>query len=320
MSKKNNLWKIWFFFQTLQIFERTFTVLGENFSGRDIKIENCTLCLQSITLKIKNFFESSAFFSNYFFSTFENSVFFSNSSDFWTNIHRAWRKFFGREYQNWKLYSMSSEYHFEDKTFFESSAFFSNYFFSTFENSVFFQILQIFERTSTVLGKNFLGGNIKIENYTLCLQSIILKIKKFFSKFLFFFSNYSAFWTNIYCACRESFRQGYQNWKKEFSSHKINQKIKLLKVLFIYQILQIFDRTFTLLGEKSSGRNIKIENCTLCLQSIILKIKNFFWKFCKFSFISDLEHKIFGFVATEFSPGLSKRLSSCVYEFSSRCW
>ena len=157
-------------------------------------------------------------------------------------------------------------------------------------------------------------------------QNCILRVRRnIFSKIFFFessvfFSNYSELWTNIYCAWRESFRQGYQNWKKEFSSHKINQKIKLLKVLFIYQILQIFERTFTLLGEKSSGRDIKIENCTLCLQSIILKIKKFFWKFCKFSFISDLEHKILGFVATGFSPGLSKRHSRFLYECSLRCW
>ena len=139
-------------------------------------------------------------------------------------------------------------------------------------------------------------------------------------KVLVFFSNYSALWTNIYCACRESFRQGYQIWKKEFSSHKINQKIKLLKVLFIYQILQNFERTFTELGEKVLGRAIKIENCTFCFQNIKLRTKIIFWKFCEFSFYSDLEHKFFGFVATEFSRGLSKLHSTCLFEFFSRSW
>ena len=160
-------------------------------------------------------------------------------------------------------------------------------------------------------------------------QNCILRVqgnifsKKIFSESSVFFSHYSELWTNIYCAWRESFRQGYQNWKMQFSSHKINQKIKLLKVLFIYQILQNFERTFTVLGEKISGRDIKSENCTLCLQSIMLGIKMIlwiFWKFCKFSFVSDLEHEIFGFVATEFSPGLSKWYSTCLYEFSLRCW
>ena len=48
--------------------------------------------------------------------------------------------------------------------------------------------------------------------------------------------------------------------------------------------------------------------------------KYFFWNFGKFSFNSDLEQKIFGFVAEEISPGLSKMLSTCLYEFSLRCW
>ena len=45
-----------------------------------------------------------------------------------------------------------------------------------------------------------------------------------------------------------------------------------------------------------------------------------FWKFCKFSCYSDLEQKFFGFVATEFSSGLSKLHSTCLFEFSLRCW
>ena len=83
---------------------------------------------------------------------------------------------------------------------------------------------------------------------------------------------------------------------------------------------QNFEGTFTVLGEKRFGRDIRNENCTLCLQSINLRIKIVFWKFCKLSLVSDLEHEVFGFVATEFSPGLSKMQSTCLYEFSSRCW
>ena len=52
-------------------------------------------------------------------------------------------------------------------------------------------------------------------------------------KVLFFFQTLSERWTNVYCAWRESFRQGYQNWKRQLLSNKINQKIKLLKVLFL---------------------------------------------------------------------------------------
>ena len=153
-----------------------------------------------------------------------------------------------------------------------------------------------------------------------CVSKGTFLEKKFFFESSVFFSISSELWTNIYCAWRESFRQGYQNWKMQFSSHKINQKIKLLKVLFIYQILQNFEWKITVLGGKVVRRDIKVETSTLYLQNIMLRIKIIFWKFCKFSFFSDLEHKKFGFVATEFSPGLSKIHSRCLYEFSSRCW
>ena len=38
---------------------------------------------------------------------FENSLFFSTSSEFWTNNYRAWQKGFRQGYQNWKLQSSS---------------------------------------------------------------------------------------------------------------------------------------------------------------------------------------------------------------------
>ena len=150
-------------------------------------------------------------------------------------------------------------------------------------------------------------------------KGTFIEKKNFFWKFCFFF-NFSELWTNIYCAWRESFRQGYQNWKMQFSSRKINQKFKLLKVLFICQILQNFERTFTVLAEKALCRDIKTENCTLYLQNIMLRIKIIFWNFCRFSFYSDLEHNCFGFEATEFSPSFSKMQSTCLYEFSLWCW
>ena len=45
-----------------------------------------------------------------------------------------------------------------------------------------------------------------------CVSKGTFLVKNFFLKVLFF-SNSLKFWTNIYCAWRESFRQGYQNWK-----------------------------------------------------------------------------------------------------------
>ena len=97
-----------------------------------------------------------------------------------------------------------------------------------------------------------------------------------FLKILFFFKKFSELWTNIYRAWRKSFGQGYQNWK---------------------------------LYSKSSEYHVADKN-----------IKIIFWNFCKFSFYSDLEHEFFGFVATEFSPGLSKRHSRSLSESSLRCW
>ena len=184
-----------FFFQTLQIFERTFTVLCENFSGRDIKIENCTLCLQSITLKIKFFLKLLLFFQTIFFQLLK--ILF------------------------------------------------------------FFQTLQIFERTFTVLGDNFSGRDIKIENCTLCLQSIILKIKNFFWKFLFFF-----------------------------------------------QTIRHFERTFTVLVEKVFGRDIKIEKKSFRLIRSIKKSN--FWKFSLFiKFFRTLNEHL-PCLAKKFWAGLSK--------------
>ena len=55
---KKTLFESSVFFQTLQVFEGTFTVLGEKVLNRDIKIENCTRCLQSINLGINLISES----------------------------------------------------------------------------------------------------------------------------------------------------------------------------------------------------------------------------------------------------------------------
>ena len=240
------------FFQILQIFERTFTVLGEKVFSRDIKFENCSLCLKW-SIKKSNFLKFSFFqilqkFERTFTvlgekhfgrgikiencslrlkisikkQNFWKYCFFSNSSGFWTNLHRVGEKNFGRD--------------------------------------------------------------IKIENCSLRLNRSIKKPN--FWKFWFFFSNSSGFWTNSHRAWRKSFRQGYQNWKLQSSFQKINQKTILLKVLFFFQILQNFERTFTVLGEKVSGSDINIEKCSFRL---IRSIKGSnFWKFSFFSNSSEL--------------------------------
>ena len=193
-------------------------------------------------------------------------------------------------------------------------------------------------RSGITWRENFLNIGGKISTCFLKLHSTCPKepfeLKSSFWKFSFF-SNSSELWTNIYCAWRESFWQGYQNWKMQFSSHKIYQKIKLLKVLlfsffsdsselrtnnyrarrkifrqgyqkwklqsssqkinqktkllenlFFLQILQNFERTFTVLGEKLFGRDIKIEKCSVRLERSIKKPN--FWKFAFFSISSEL--------------------------------
>ena len=120
-----------------------------------------------------------------------------------------------------------------------------------------------------------------------------------------FFSKSSDFWTNIYCAWRESFCQGYQNWKLQSSSHKINQQINFWKLSF-FQNLQNFERTFTVLGEKVLCSDIKIENCTLCLQSIMLRIKLIFETFVSFPFIRNWNKTFLDLWQQSFHPGCQK--------------
>ena len=188
-------------------------------------------------------------------------LFFSNSSELWTNIYRAWRETFRQGYQNWKMQSSSQKINQKTKLL---------------KVLMFFQTLQVFERTFAVLGEKFLSRDIKFENCSLRLKSSIKKPN--FSKFSFF-SNSSKLWTNIYRVWRKTFRQGYQNWKLQSSSQKINQKTKLLKVLMFFQTVQVFERTFTVLGEKVFSRVIKFESCSLRLKSSIKKPN-----FSKFSF------------------------------------
>ena len=97
--KKNNFLRVLIFFQILQVFERTFTVLGGKHFGRDIKIENCSLRL------IRSNKKSNVWKISFFFKTLRtlNEHLPCLAEKFWAG------------YQNWKLYSMSSESHFEVK-------------------------------------------------------------------------------------------------------------------------------------------------------------------------------------------------------------
>ena len=192
------------FFQTLRKFKRTFTVLGEKVFGRDIKIENCSLRLKK-SIKKSNFWKFS---------------FFSTSSEFSTNIYCAWRESFRQGYQNWKLQSSSQKIN--QKVKFLKVLFFFNF-------------LRIFNKQLMCLAKKFSAGisKLKIAVFVSKDQS-----KNQIFETSLFFSISSEFWTNNYCAWRKSFRQGYQNWKLQSSSQKINQKFKFLKVLFFFKIFR----------------------------------------------------------------------------------
>ena len=87
-----------------------------------------------------------------------------------------------------------------------------------------------------------------------------LWVKKQLLKFLILFSNSSVFWTNIYRAWRTTFRQGYQNWKLQSSSHKIKQVIKLLKNLFFFKIFRTLNEHLPCLAKKFWSGVSKLKN------------------------------------------------------------
>ena len=217
--------------------------------------------------------------------TSESSDVFSNSSDFWTNIHSAWRKSFQQGYQIWKLQSSSQK--FNQKT-------------KLLEVLFFFQFFKTLNEHIPCLAEKFSAGisKMKIAVFVSKDQS-----KNQTSESSLFFSISSEVWTNIYRAWRKTFRQGYQNWKLQLSSHKIKQKIKLLQNLFFFQSLQNFERTYTVLGEKVLGRGIKLEICTLCHQSINLRIKILFESFVSFHWFRTWNMKFLDLWRQSFHPG-----------------
>ena len=69
----------------------------------------------------------------------------------------------------------------------------------------------------------------------------------------------------------------FEPWRKNFdlfvktalyvSNGTLWVKKQLLKVLIVFQTLQVFERTFTVLGKKIFGSDIKIEKCSLPLKN-----------------------------------------------------
>ena len=242
---KSNFWKF-FFFQILQKFERTVTVLGEKLFGRDIKIENCSLRLKRSNKK----------------SNFWKFSFLSNSSEFWTNIYRAWRKSFRQGYQNWKLQSSSQKINQKTKLL---KVFFS---FSS----------EIWPNNYRAWRKTFRQGYQKWK-----LQSSSHKIKQKIKllKNLFFFKFFRTSNEQLPCSA-ENFSAALSKLKNAVFVSKDQSKNQTSESSLFFQILQNFERTITVLGGKLFGRDIKIENCSLRLTRSIKKSN--FWKF---SFLSN---------------------------------
>ena len=278
---KKQLLKVLIFFQTLQVFEWTFTVLGKKIFGRDFEIENCSLRLKR-SLKKPNFWK---FFFFHFLQNFERT------------FTVLGEKLFGRdiEIKNCSLRLIRSIKK------------------SNFLKIFSFQNLQNFERTFFVLGEKVFGRDIKIEK---CSFRLIRFIKKSNFWNFSFFSNSWEIRTNNYRARRKTFRQGYQKWKLQSSSQKINQKTKLLENLF-FQILQNFERTFTVLDEKLFGRDVKIESCSLCFMRS--NIKSNFWKISFFFKIFRSLNEHLPCLAKKFWAGLSK-LKNVLYVFKVSFW
>ena len=222
-----------------------------------------------------------------------------------------------------------------------------------FENSLFFQLLQKFEQTITVLGEKFSGSYIFIENCTLCLQNIILKIKIFCWKFVSF--QFFRTWNIKFLDLRQqSFHPGCQQcnqrvymrslrdvgirsattwretffepWWKNFDlflktafcvSKGTFWVIFFLKILFFFQFFRNFERTFIVLGEKVFGRDIKIEKCSFRLIRSVKKSN--FWRFSLFiKFFRTLNEKL-PCLAERLCAGISK-LKLVLYIFRISCW
>ena len=83
-----------------------------------------------------------------------------------------------------------------------------------------------------------------------CVSKGTFLVKKIFFESSVFFSNFPELWKNIYRAWRKSFGQGYQNWKLQSSSQKINQKTKLLKVLFLFKLSRTLNEQVPCLAKK----------------------------------------------------------------------
>ena len=111
----------------------------------------------------------------------------------------------------------------------------------------FFKLFRFLNEHSPCLAKKFSAGisNLKIAVFVSKVQS-----KNQTSEGSLFFQILQNFHQNLYRAWRKTFRQGYQNWKLQSSSHKIKQKIKLLKNRFFFKIFRTLNEHLPCLAKK----------------------------------------------------------------------
>ena len=229
-ESKNQIFENSLFFQLLQKFEQTITVLGEKFSGSFITIENCTLCLQNIILKINIIcwkFVSFHFFWTWnikFLDLRQHSfhpgcqqcnlrVYMNSLRDVVIRSATTWREtFFEPWRKNFDLFLKTAFYvskgTFWVKFFFESSDFF-------------YKLFETLNEPLLCLARKFSAWISKMKK-AVFVSKDQSKIQTFESSL--FLSNSSELWTNIYRACRKSFVQGYQNWKLYFISSEYHSE------------------------------------------------------------------------------------------------
>ena len=223
--QKIKLLKVLFFFKIFRISNEQLPCSAEKFSAGISKLKFAVFVSKD---QSKN-------------QTSESSLFFSNPSEFEGTITVLGEKVFGRDI---KIDKCS----FRRRRSIKKSNF--------WKFSFFFKFFRTLNEHLPCLAKNFLAGMSKLKIAVFVSKD---QSKNQTSESSLFFSNSSELWRNIYCAWRESFRRGYQNWQMQFSSQKINQKLKLLKVLFFFKFFRTLNAHFPCLAKKISAGLSKLK-------------------------------------------------------------
>ena len=155
--------------------------------------------------------------------------------------------------------------------------------------------------------KLFLNHGGKISTCFLKLHSTCPKEdfkKKLFLKILFFFKLFDNLNEHLLCLARK-FSAGISKLKNAVFVSKDQSKNQFLKVLYFLNSSDLWTNNYRA-WRKSFGRDIKIENCTLSLQSIMLRIKIIFESFVSFPFIRTWNKTFLDLWQQSFHPGCQK--------------